>query len=132
MGLPRYCRRSRWPSFLYLMGLIFWSRVHFGVLSTSQLSISAVSSLDMVQTDPNAYYVRISATTLVLIVSFSSSLAVSLIGFSMAFRTSSLDKCSGSPKRGTLVLCPVHISSTCSSPPLVATSLHNGLGRNIC
>src|SRR5271154_137731 len=52
---------------LFLMGIVFWFRVQTGLLSTSQLSVSSAASLDPVQIDPNAYYVRISATTLVLL-----------------------------------------------------------------
>ena len=68
---------------LFLMGIVFWFRVQTGLLSTSLLSVSSAASLDPVQTDPNAYYVRISATTLVLLASFSSTVAISVVSFSM-------------------------------------------------
>jgi len=67
---------------LLLLGIVFWFRMQSG-LSTSQLSVLSAASLDPVQTDPSAYYVHISATTLVLLASFSSSVAISVVSFSM-------------------------------------------------
>jgi hypothetical protein len=68
---------------LLLIGIVFLFRVEGGLLSTSRLSVLSAASLDPVQTDPTAYYVRIGATTLVLLASFSSSVAISVVSFSM-------------------------------------------------
>lgn len=68
---------------LLLIGIVFLFRVQSGQLSTSQLGVLSAASLDPVQTDPTAYYVRISATTVVLLASFSSSVAISVVSFLM-------------------------------------------------
>lgn len=62
-----------------LLGIVFIRRVHPTESTSSALAINANEQ------EPRVYYVQISSTTLVLLASFSSTIASILVGFIMTF-----------------------------------------------
>jgi hypothetical protein len=84
MDPPQKRTSEIWFSFAVIaVPLVSLSAMLLGIVLYFRVQRSTSSSFTTEEDEPGVYYVRISATTLVLLASFSSSVAPTLIGFLM-------------------------------------------------